>query len=376
MTIKTQKTFIPFWRTQLGQAEIDKTSESLSHGHFSQGQVTEELERKLAASLDMPYAVLTTSGSSALFMAVSALGIGTGDEVILPNRTFVATAHAVMLAGAKVRLVDVHADRPIINEALIEKAITSRTKAILPVHLNGRGANMAAINALAKKHGLKVIEDAAQAFASRNEGGFLGAQSDIGCFSLGVTKIITTGQGGFLVTRDKALYESLTRFRNHGVSNTFAASYQTFGFNLKFNDVLASIGLVQLAKIPEKKRAHARIYDYFKKELKDLAYMRLLPVDEERGNIPLWVEVLTAERDKVIKCLEDENIQARPFLPDLDRSRHLENENHDDFPNSRKFAAHGLFLPSGPDLPREAWERTMEVLRAIRPNISGDAPSV
>ena len=303
-------------------------------------------------------------------MAVSVLGIGLGDEVIVPNRTFIATAHAVLMTGAKVRLVDTRAESTLIDEAQIEKNITGRTKAIIPVHLNGDSADMRSIKRLAKRHHIKIIEDAAQAFYSKTELGFLGTQSDIGCFSLGVVKFITTGQGGFLAPRDKMLYDKMVRFRSHGVVSTFAApAYDSFGFNLKFNDILASVGLAQMERLGEKKRAHSRVYNFYKKELAGLDFIRLVPFDERTGKIPLYVEALSPARDKVMKFLEGKSVQTRPFLPNLHLSPHLGNQ-RGAFPNSIKFAEQGLFLPCGPNLPQEALERTARVLRSLQGKIT------
>jgi dTDP-4-amino-4,6-dideoxygalactose transaminase len=365
---------VPYWLTVLGQAEAAGAAGAVNAGKLSQGTITEEFERRLAAHLGVPYALATTSGSMALFMAVSALGIGPGDEVIIPNRTFIATAHAVLMAGGTVRLVDVHRQDTLIDERLIEEKITRRTKAIMPVHLNGNPADMAFINRLARKHGLKVIEDAAQAFCSKNRAGFLGTQSDIGCFSLGVTKIITTGQGGFVVTRSKKLYDRLWLFRNQGVASTFSARrYESFGFNLRFNDILASVGLVQLAKVKEKEAAHRRIYDLYARELAGLDYIRVMPVDQKAGSLPLWVEALTAQRDRFIELLGEKGVQVRSFLPDLHRSNYLGRQGTD-YPNSKRFAAHGVFLSSGPDLSDSALAKSIAAIKSLKGRIRGNAP--
>ncbi|MBI3553529.1 MAG: DegT/DnrJ/EryC1/StrS family aminotransferase [Elusimicrobia bacterium] len=365
---KTGADFIPYWKTVVGEAEAEMAKKAVLAGHLSMGRETEEFERRFAQILGMPYAVCTTSGSAAIYMAVAAAGIGPGDEVLVPNRTFVATAHSVLLAGASVRLVDVHNDDPLIDEDAIESRVTKKTRAIIVVHLNGNSADMAKVRRVAKKHGLTVIEDAAQAFYSQDGRGFLGAQSDLGCFSLGVTKFITTGQGGVVVTRSAKLHEELLLARNHGVVGTYKAEYPRFGFNLKFSDVLASVGLVQLDKLEQKKKAHLRLYHYYQAALKGLDFLRFMPVKESAGNLPLWNEVLVDDRDEVVRLLAKENIQARPFLPDLDRSRHLGRQGTD-FPNSWLFSRHGIFLPSGPDLPMEAAERTVAVLKSLDPKL-------
>ena len=364
---------VPYWRTRLGPEERDAVARAMERHCLSQGAITEEFEARLAAFFGVPYVVCTTSGSAALFLAASALGLGPGDEVLVPNRTFIATAHAVLLTGARVRLVEVHPDRAILDEARIEAAITPQTHAICAVHLNGNHADMVRIRALAAERRLATFEDAAQAFASRSPEGYLGTLSDAGCFSLGVTKLITTGQGGFVVAHTPAMAERLQRFRSHGVFDTYEATYDRFGFNLKYTDIQAAIGLVQMAKIPDKIERHRSVYAWYRAALADVPYLRLLEVDLAAGNLPLWIEVLTADRAAVIAMLAERGIQARPFLPNLSEASHLQ-ANDAAFPNSQRFARHGMFLPCGPDLPGEAMERTVEALRAIAPRVRGDVP--
>lgn len=353
---------VPYWKTVLGEAEAERVKQSMLAGKVGMGAVTEEFERRFAATVGVPHAVCTTSGSAALYLAVVASGIGPGDEVLVPNRTFMATAHAVLLAGGTVRLVDVHKGDTLIDEDAIEARITSRTKAIIVVHLNGKSVDMAKVNAIAKKRGLAVIEDAAQAFYSKDKGGWLGTQSDVGCFSLGITKLITTGQGGVVVTRRKGIADKLRMLRNHGVADTFLAEYRQFGFNFKFNDVLASIGLVQMGKLEEKKAAHLRLYHEYREGLAGVPGIEVMTVKEDEGNIPLWAEALVENRAAIVRKLADEGIQVRLFLPDLDESKYLGAQGCD-FPNSRRFARDGIFLPSGPDLSIEGARRTIEVLK-------------
>ena len=353
---------VPYWKTVLGAGEADRIRESILAGSVGMGRVTEEFEKRFAAILGAPYAVCTTSGSAALYLAAAAAGVGPGDEVLVPNRTFMATAHAVMLAGGSVRLVDVQAGSTLIDEDALEGRVTPKTKAVIAVHLNGNSVDMAKVRAAAARKGLVVIEDAAQAFYSKDKGGYLGAQSDLGCFSLGVTKLITTGQGGVVVTRRPELYEKLRMLRNHGVADTFLAEYSQFGFNFKFNDVLASIGLAQLDKLDAKRAAHLRLYHYYHEALKGVPGIEVMTVKESEGNIPLWVEALVVDRDAVVRRLAEQGVQVRLFLPDLDRSVHLGPQGCD-FPRSRRFARDGIFLPSGPDLPLVAAERAVEVLK-------------
>jgi len=243
---------INWWRTSFGEEEIRRVAESIRTECVSQGKVTREFEQKLEDFLQVRHVVAVASGSVALLSALMAIETKPGDEVIVPNRTWIATAHAVKLLGAKVIPVDVEVDRPIIDANQVFRAITSRTRAIIPVHMNGRSADMRRIREIAKQNHLFVIEDAAQAIASKNADGFLGTQSDIGCFSLSVAKTIATGQGGFAVTNNDSLAEKLRSIRTHGVENVKdPGKWVMAGFNFRFTDVLASIGIEQLKRFLE-----------------------------------------------------------------------------------------------------------------------------
>jgi dTDP-4-amino-4,6-dideoxygalactose transaminase len=351
---------ISWWRTSFGSDEMKYLSDAVLKEHISQGTITAEFERRIADILNIPYVLATTSGSTALLMALIAAGIGPGDEVIVPNRTWIATAHAPLLLGAKVVLLDVEKNRPIMDVTQIEEKITYKTKAIMPVHLNGRSVAMDEINRIAVKYGLKVIEDAAQAFCSKNAYGMLGGQSFAGCFSLSVSKLISTGQGGFIVTKDSETYKRLKLMRTHGVSDVINVSYAEKGFNFRFNDVLASIGLAQLDRLAER---ISKIIDVYKKYLAvmtDLPYLKFLPVNLEAGEIPLYVEVLCPERARFIIFLADRDIQCRPFYPDLHTASYLNCSGR--FPNSEVFDSQGLFLPCGPEQPLENIDRVIDAL--------------
>ena len=354
-------TAISWWRTSFGDEELRRIADSLAHERVSQGAVTEEFEHHLAEFLGVPHVVATTSGSMAQLLCLLTLGIGPGDEVIVPNRTWIATAHAPAILGAKPVIVDVEPGRPIIDARAIERSITSRTKAIIPVHLNGRSADMTEIRRLASKHGIRVIEDAAQALGSRNRMGLLGTQSDAGFFSLSVAKIIATGQGGFITTKDRDLDHRLRLTRTHGVSDVINARWTHLGFNFRFNDVLASIGIEQLKRIPERIGRLKEIYFRYSAAMPDLPFLQWIPVDVEAGEIPIYAEVLCKDRDRLIAYLADQGIQSRPFYPDLDEAPYLGCTG--DFSRSRVFGREGVFLPSGPAQPIANIDRVIEVLR-------------
>jgi len=356
-----RKDRISWWRTSFGEEEIQRVAHSILNEHISQGPVTEEFEARIAEALGVPYAVATTSGSVALLVALMALGIRRGDEVIVPNRTWIATAHAPLMLGAEVVLVDVQPDLPIMDVSQVKRKITSKTRAIMPVHLGGRAADMGELGKLAKEYGLFIIEDAAQALFSQDSSGFLGTNSDAGCFSLSVAKLISTGQGGFIVTRDRKTYEDLRLIRTHGVRDVINADYTQIGFNFRFTDLQASIGVEQLARATKRIAYVKELYSKYASALPEFPFLKLIPVAVAHGEIPLYIEVLCSQRERLISFLESQSIQTRPFYPDLDMAAHLGKGGG--FTNSRVFGEQGLFLPCGPTQPFENIERVLDALR-------------
>ena len=344
---KTSQLQVPHWRTTFSNGEAEAIAIAIAGEHVSQGPIVAEFERQLAAYLGTPYVVATTSGSMALLMSLLAAGVGPGDEVIVPNRTWIATAHAPFLLGAKVKLVDVEVGRPIIDAALIEEAISDRTRAIIPVHMCGRSADMQSINEIALRRGLTVIEDAAQALGSRNADGFLGTQSDMGCFSFSVAKIISTGQGGFVTTKSESIYRKLVAMRTHGVGDVVNAVWDQPGFNFRFTDILAAIGIVQLGLLPSRIEKVKAIYKLYEEGLKGLSFVKMIPVNMAAGEIPVYVEVLCESRQKMIDYLAAKGIQCRPFYPDLNHAHYFANSAS--YPNAEPFGLKGIYLPAGPE---------------------------
>lgn len=356
---------MPWWRTDFGEMEVRSVSEAILNEHISQGSITARFEDLIAKELKVSYAVATTSGSTALLMALMSLNISPGDEIIIPNRTWIATAHAAAMLGAKVVLVDVTPDLPIVDITQIKGKITSRTKAIMPVHLGGRIVNIHEVLAIANDYGLRVIEDAAQSLFSRGTSGhFAGTFSDAGCFSLSVAKLISSGQGGFIVTNNKETYEQLKLIRTHGVTDVINASYTQLGFNFRFTDIQASIALAQLNRAPERIDQLKRVYEKYQAGLSTLPFVKLIPVNISCGEIPLYVEVLCNNRKDLMDYLASHGIQTRPFYPNLNLADHLKNA--EAFPNSRVFGECGLFLPCGPSQPLSNIDRVLDVLHSYR----------
>ena len=354
-------TNISWWRIEFGEDDIQKVAESIRNENVSMGLITAEFEARLAEALGVPYVVATTNGSIAILIALMALDIKEGDEVIVPNRTWIATAHAPMMLGAKVVLVDVHADRPIMDVSKIREKITSRTKAIIPVPLNGRAVEMQEVWKIAAEYGLHVVEDAAQGLFSKCAGAYIGTESDAGCFSMSIAKLIPTGQGGFVATKRKDIYEKLRSLRTHGVEDVNSGTpYLNMGFNFRITDLQTSLGLAQLGKVADRIEKLKALYLRYEAKLEGLDSVQLIPVDIARGEVPLYIEVLCQRREELRKHLITAGVQTRPFYPNIETAAHLDVAG--DFPNSRVFDEQGLVLPSGPDQPSENVDRVVEAL--------------
>lgn len=248
---------IPISKPAVGDLEKKAVLEVLESGMLVQGPRVAALEEKFAAAVGAKHAVATSSGTTALHLALLAHGIGPGDEVITTPFTFMASANSILYVGAKPVFVDVEEDTFNLNPELIEKAITPRTKAIMPVHLFGYACNLEAIEAVANRHGLAIIEDACQAIGAGYRGRPIGS-FHTSCFSLYATKNIMAGEGGMVTTSDANIAHQIRLLRSHGMERRY--HHEILGFNFRMTDLHAAVGIVQLgrlAEFTEKRQANA-----------------------------------------------------------------------------------------------------------------------
>jgi perosamine synthetase len=309
---------------------------------------TEKLESQLSKIIGVKHCFMTTSGSTALVVALLACGIGIGDEVLVPNYTMVASANAVKLLGAKPILIDVDEDTYTINLGTIRKYITHNTKAILHVSLNNRSKDIESIVAFSKENGIFLIEDAAQSLGCRINRKHYGTFGDIGCFSLSTPKIITTGQGGFVVTNNDELSKKIICIKNFGRSSGGVEEYNTFGLNFKFTDIQAVIGQAQLTKLDERVKRMREIYNIYATELKDVSGIKILEAQTDEW-IPWFIEIFHEQRDVLSYFLKQHNIGTRITYPCIHTTEPYYKEYLStlmDFSNSKNISSKGLFLPS------------------------------
>lgn len=246
---------IPIAQVSLDRSEIRAVEQVLKSGNLRAGKITKEFETSFAASVGSPHAVAVASGTAALYLVCYAL-LRPGDEVIVPDFTFVATAAMVAAVGAKPVFADVNPKTFTLDAAEVERRITPRTRALIPVHLYGQPADISGLARLARRHRLKVIWDAAQAHGAQFGGRDVGSFPDAVCYSFYPTKNMTTGEGGMITTSNSSLASELRLLRSHGEVSRYR--HVRLGFNFRTTDIASAIGLRQLARLPKAVRARHR----------------------------------------------------------------------------------------------------------------------
>ena len=257
--------FIPVSRPSIGEKEIAYVSDAIASGWVSSlGPYIESFERGFAEFVGTNYALTASNGTTGLHLALVAAGIKAGDEVVVPDLTFIATANAVVHAGAKPVFADIDAETLCIDPQAAARVITPRTRAIIPVHLYGHPADMDAINAIADAHGLLVIEDAAEAHGATYKGQRVGGLGKCGVFSFYGNKVITSGEGGMITTNDEALYQTAKRLRDHAMSPTRRYWHEEIGYNYRITNLQAALGLAQLERIEDFIQRRREIMDWYR----------------------------------------------------------------------------------------------------------------
>ena len=355
----------------LGEEEIASVAECIRSSWVGLGARVERFEQEFALYKGAPYALAVSSGTAAIHLALASLGIGSGDEVIAPAMTFCSTVHSIVHIGATPILVDCCPGTFNIDPRQVESRITPRTKAILVVHMCGRSCDMDPILEIARKYGLRVIEDCAHAVESTYHGNATGLMGDVGCFSFYPTKSITTGDGGMVLTRDPELARRAKVLSLHGVTadawSRFvdgASGYDVVeaGFKYNLTDLAASLGLPQLTKIEDRWRQREHVWLQYNEQLGELPL--LLPPDIESQSrhayhlyTPLLVlEELRVGRAEIIAALESENIGAGIHYVPAHQHTYYKRQFgfvDSDFPNATFVGERTLSLPLSPTMTEE-----------------------
>lgn len=305
---------VPLARPFTGEEELEGVRAVLESGHLSQGPQVAEFERMVAQVSGSRHAFATSSCTTALHLSLVALGIGEGDEVLVPDFTFPATANVVVQQGAVPVLVDVESDSFNVDPKDLVRHLTPRTKAILPVHLFGLSADMDPVLAFAAEHGLAVIEDAACSLAATYCGRPCGSMGDLGCFSFHPRKIVTTGEGGMVVTDRDDLAERLALLRSHGgIRRSDRFTFEAAGFNYRLSDVQAAIGIAQMRRLTEIIERRRAIAARLTEQLSGMAGLTVLSAPRWGGHVYQTFTVVVGpevDRDQVIASLRSRGIEA------------------------------------------------------------------
>ncbi len=366
--------FIPLAKPVFGATEKELVNKALDTGWISSiGSFVEEFADQFTQSVNTAYALPVANGTVALHLALIALGIGPGDEVIIPALTFVASANTVTYVGAKPVFVDIEPNTFNLDINKVEAAITKKTKAIMTVDLYGHPVDFDAFAKLAKKNKLQLISDSAESLGSLYKGQPTGNQGKVATFSFFGNKIVTTGEGGMLTTNDKKIYETAKLYRDQGKDTTIHNYYHpVIGYNYAMTNLQAAVGIGQLKQLKTFVAKKRQIADKYRLLLKDVSGISFQQ-EADYAKTNWWMfSILVDEkrfgrsRDELMKLLLEKNIETRPFFYPLPKLPPYQKDNfHKDFPNTYKLADHGLNIPSFAGLTNEELNYVVKSIKLV-----------
>lgn len=343
----------------IGELEARYVQEAIQRGEVSSlGSFVTEFEERFAKRVGAAHGIATCNGTAALHLALLAAGIGPGDEVIVPSLTFVATANVVKYVDASPVFVDIESNYWGLDYSAVRSAITSRTKAIIPVHLYGHPVDMDPIMSLADEHDLVVIEDAAEAHGAEYKGRPVGSIGHVGIFSFYGNKIMTTGEGGIVVTNDEMVAQRAKQYRDHGSDPVRRYWHPVIGYNYRMTNLQAALGLAQLEQLEgflERKREISALYRSLMSEIPGIEFQ----AEESWASPVSWmVSILVGpeKRDELMQRLDEKSIEVRPFFYPLHTLPPYQDITSN-CPVAEEVSSRGINLPSGVPLTDKDVER-------------------
>lgn len=330
----------------LNDDELVNLKKVIETGWLTEGPFSKEFLEKIQHFTGAKYAVLANNGTLALYLSLLSIGIKKGDEVLVPDFTFNASGSSVVFTGARPVFVDINESDLQIDVTKIEHAITPKTKAIMTVHVYGQSCDMGKIIEIAKKHNLKIVEDAAQGFGVFCQGQHTGTIGDVGMISFFADKTITTGEGAVILTNDEEIFKRLKLLRNQGRPNSGTFVHPEIGMNFRMTDLQCAVGVAQLNKFDEIKNIKLENYNLYKILLQNIPQIKFVAENDFSNFIPFRVNVKCQNLSQLIEYLEDNRIQTRRFFYPLHRQPCYNFLNcTDDFSISNKVYDEGLSLP-------------------------------
>ena len=339
----------------VGKEELKNLEQVIAKQWITEGPFSQEFIEIIKEFTGAKYAVLANNGTLALYLSILALDIGIGDEVIVPDFTFIASATSIVFSGATPVFVDVDKDNLNIDVTKIEAAITKKTKAIMPVHLYGQAVNMDPILEIAKKYKLKIIEDAAQGYGVYYKGKHTGTIGDIGMISFFADKTVTTGEGAVILTNNEDVYNKLRFLRNQGRLDSGTFEHLHLGMNFRMTDLQCAVGVAQLKKFDRIQSIKTHNFELYYKLLKDIKEIDFVKIEDYSNFVPFRVNLKVSKQKKLIDFLEESSIQTRGFFYPLHRQPCLSflAYKDDEFPVSNDLNKTGVSLPVFCDLTEE-----------------------
>ncbi len=348
---------VPQFMPWVGQEEYQAIASCFEQNWITEGPKAEAFTNRLLELTGARYGVLAPNGTLAIYLALKSMGIAPESEVIVPNFTFIASANAVIMAGARPVFVEVNPRNFQIDLSGAERVLTPKTKAVMPVHIYGTVADMDAVCDFAKRHNLMIIEDAAQAIGVHFKGRHAGTFGETGTFSFFADKTITTAEGGFVTTNEEEIYHKLLYLRNQGRKDRGTFIHPELGYNFRMTDIQCAVGLVQLDKLETIKEKKARILELYENRLADIEHVRMFSPDPGAEWIPFRVGILCKNAQELMKFMTARGIEPRRFFYPLHRQPAFavilkeaeqsgRNIGDDAFPNAVYAYEHGICLPT------------------------------
>lgn len=359
---------IPVAEPWLTDQELELVTDALERAWISpKGNYVSKFETAMADVCGTEHAFATSSGTSALHLSLVAAGIGPGDEVIVPDLTWIACGNVVEYVGADPVFVDVTEETFTLDADSVKNAVTARTAAIMPVHLYGFPCDMDPLLSLAAKHDFFVVEDCAEAHGAEYRDNPVGSMGDVGCFSFYGNKILTTGQGGMIVTDDDELAERLVLYRRDGMSRSRKYYHEVIGYNYRLTNMQAAVGVAQVGRLEEILTEKRRVANRYRENLATLP-LRFQTEPEWATptywmNTPVFNSVET--RDAVESALDDVEIETRPFFYPLHDQPPYRGSSPTQPTISKTLYEYGLNLPSGPLLTDEQIDEICAVIATV-----------
>lgn len=348
--------------------EIGMLGAVIESGFVNEGPRTAEFETRVAKFVGCTHAMATNSGTVGMSLALMACNIGPGDEVIMPGFTYVATANAITLTGAKPIFCDINPSDYLISSQQVEALITPRTKAVLAVDVNGRISASTELQECCRNAGLSLIFDSAEGLGSALSGQMAGTFGDVSVFSLSPNKVITAGQGGVVTTDNDSIFSRLRQLKLQGLNQRGTGgddNHDALGFNFKFTDLQAAVALAQFDNLDarlETMRTRNAHYHNRLSQIKDVSLASYLP---QSGTL-LWPDILCTRRDELRDFLQSKGIQSRAFWkPVADHAPYQHNSTGESLPVSRRVSANGLWLPAALDLSEDAIDHVCDTIEAF-----------